>query len=264
MLDEALFACNALLAVHGTTPYEALFGRTPQLLRDLDTSSGPASDDISGGRASRHIHRLREISLTNIIQGHAEERLRIATNSRTRPAIQTLDLKVGDQVEFYRDPPNKDVTGWRGPAPVVSLDRVDEGIVEVRWQSRVLPVRMPDLRRAIAYLVFQVSRWRRDFPECSPWQLVVYEVEELNAGNWVSLGLEKGIDRHWRIAPATNIKSNRRLFQALMHVAANDLHMRGVVTARIGFGTQNIPPGTGHTGSIMYWWYDRTGTDYEH
>ena len=128
LLDESLFACNAMLAVHGTTPYEALFGRTPQLLRDLSTSSGPALDDLSGGRCSRHIHRLRETSLTKIIQGHAEERLRIADRSRTRPAVQTLDLKPGDLVEFYRDPPNKDVSGWRGPAQVVSLDRADEGI----------------------------------------------------------------------------------------------------------------------------------------
>ena len=103
--------------------------------------------------------------------------------SRTRPAVQSLDLKPGDLVEFYRDPPNKDISGWRGPGTVVSLDRADEGIVEVRWQSRVLPCRLPDVRRALAHLcllVFLASPYRRDHPEDSPWELVVNTVMNLN------------------------------------------------------------------------------------
>ena len=114
ILDEALLACNALLSVHGATPYEAVFGRVPNLLRDIG-SGGPALDDLSGGSTSKRIHRLREISPAQIIQGHAEARLKAAERSRTRPAIQLLDLKPGDMVEFHRDPPGKDVSGWRGP-----------------------------------------------------------------------------------------------------------------------------------------------------
>ena len=139
LLDESLLACNCILSVHGTSPYEALFGRVPPLLRDLHGEHSTALDDISGGATSKHIHRLRELSLQNIIQGHAEERLRIASTTKTRPAVQSLDLKPGDLVEFYRDPPGKDVSGWRGPGPVVSIDRADEGLIEVRWQSRVIP-----------------------------------------------------------------------------------------------------------------------------
>ena len=65
-----------MLSVHGTSPYEALFGRTPALLRDLHGEhAGTELDDISGGATSRHIHRLREVSLGSIVQGHAEQRL---------------------------------------------------------------------------------------------------------------------------------------------------------------------------------------------
>ena len=75
------------------------------LLRDLHSdNAATALDDISGGATSRHIHSLRELSLKTIIQGHANERLRIAANTKTRPAVQTLDLKPGDLVEFYEIP----------------------------------------------------------------------------------------------------------------------------------------------------------------
>ena len=135
---------------HGTTPYEALFGRVPTLLKDL-AEPGPTLDDLSGGKTARHIHRLRELSLQEIIRGHAEERMKIAQNSRTRPAVQSLNLQPGDLVEFYRDPPNKDISGWRGPGQVVSLDRADEGIVEVRWSLECCPV---DFQMCVEPLLF--------------------------------------------------------------------------------------------------------------
>ena len=158
ILDESLLSCNCLLSVHGTSPYEALFGRVPILLRDLHSdNAATALDDLSGGATSRHIHSLRELSLKIIVQGHANERLRVAANTKTRPAVQTLDLKPGDLVEFYRDPQSKDVTELRGPGQVVTLDRADEGIIELRWQSRLYQCRMPDVRRAISFLVLLAS-----------------------------------------------------------------------------------------------------------
>ena len=94
------------------------------------------------------------MSLANIVRGSAEERLNVAANTRTRPAGQLIEYKPRDKVDFYRGPPHKDLTGWRGPAEVVSMDRADEGVIEVRWQGRVLPCRFPDVRRSILWLVF--------------------------------------------------------------------------------------------------------------
>eukprot|EP00975_Prorocentrum_lima_P041769 8777386-Prorocentrum_lima.AAC.1 len=72
----------------------------------------------------------------------------MATNNRTRPVVQLLNLDWGDKVDFWRGPPSKDLTGWRGPGEVASLDRLDEGVIEVRWHGRVLPCCVPDVRRA--------------------------------------------------------------------------------------------------------------------
>eukprot|EP00973_Karenia_brevis_P013138 1782093-Karenia_brevis.AAC.1 len=103
-----MLAKNCMISVHKSTPYAALFGRVPNLLPDFEKVSVPMTDDISGGAASRHIHRMREIAIQNIVQGTAQDRLNRASSSRTRPAGELLGLKIGDHVEFYRDPPNKD------------------------------------------------------------------------------------------------------------------------------------------------------------
>ena len=111
-----------------------------------------------------------------------------------RDRLQTLDLKPRDLVEFDRDSQSKDVTGWRGPGQVVSRDRADEGIIELRWQSGLYQCRMPDVRRAIAYSVVLASFYRRDYPGESPWQIVVMMVEQLNPQTSVLFGMEIGND----------------------------------------------------------------------
>ena len=92
LLDESVLALNSMVSVHGSTPYAALFGRLPNLLREV-TEPGPSHDDESGGSLSRHVRRVHEISLMNIVRGNAEERMKLAMNSRTRPDIQLTDLK---------------------------------------------------------------------------------------------------------------------------------------------------------------------------
>eukprot|EP00959_Pyramimonas_sp_CCMP1952_P063792 1332581-Pyramimonas_sp.AAC.1 len=83
--------------------------------------------------------------MSAIIQGTASDRLSRALNSRTRPAGELLELKIGDEVDIYRAPPNKDLSGWRGPAVVTDLTRLREGMIGVRWQSRNMQVRLPEV-----------------------------------------------------------------------------------------------------------------------
>ena len=63
ILAEAVFANNVLLSIHGTTPYKALFGEVPNLMADFDKAGMQINDEDAGiPGASRHRHRLREIS----------------------------------------------------------------------------------------------------------------------------------------------------------------------------------------------------------
>eukprot|EP00974_Lingulodinium_polyedra_P125372 11194255-Lingulodinium_polyedra.AAC.1 len=63
-LAEATFAGNCLLTVNGSTPYMALYGRTPNMLPSLSLSAA-AADDSTGTLVglARHVHRVRELAL---------------------------------------------------------------------------------------------------------------------------------------------------------------------------------------------------------
>ena len=138
ILDECVLAKNCMVSVTGNiTPYKAVFGRTIPMLADLEPASATALEDQDDGidGVSRHIHRLREVALSNIIQSSSSQRLDRALQSRTRPAGERQNLQLGDLVDIWRTPPNKDVSGWRGPATVVNTSRIKEGVVDVQWQS---------------------------------------------------------------------------------------------------------------------------------
>ena len=51
-----------------------------------------------------HAHRLREVSVQAMIEGSARARLGRAMNTRTTMAGQKLNLQVGEEVDFFKDP----------------------------------------------------------------------------------------------------------------------------------------------------------------
>ena len=139
-----------MLTVGGSTPYNALYGRVPRIL--------PSIDQIDSGDAERqnqktlaHTHRLREVSIQAMIEGSARARLGRAVNTRTTMAGQQLNLQVGEEVDFYRAPSAKDSPGWSGPAEVIDVSRVSRGIVSVKWQSKIMEVQLPHIRRHLHF-----------------------------------------------------------------------------------------------------------------
>ena len=115
ILDAAVQSKNCVNTFHGVTPQEATFGVRSALLPDL--SGGDAH--LEDPRGSQH---LREISLQCSIQATAEERIRRANHSKTRISTKTMNLKVGDAVEIWRNPEHKEASGWRGPGTLVHID----------------------------------------------------------------------------------------------------------------------------------------------
>ena len=157
IVAESFFVKNAMISVNGTdTPYKGLFGRTPNLLTPLEPASATALDDGIGGErgVSRNVHRLRAASIQGITQAHASHRADIALSSRTRPSAIVQDLKVGDLVDLYRQPPAKDMCGWRGPATVCNVLNLDHGTVDVTWQGRTLSCRLEDVRKSVVLFAF--------------------------------------------------------------------------------------------------------------
>ena len=87
-LSEAVFAGNCLISVNSTTPYNAVYGRVPHLLRNITAHAQPERDGNTQPLPGliRHSHRLREIAVQNMVEGTCRARVAAANNTRTLPA----------------------------------------------------------------------------------------------------------------------------------------------------------------------------------
>jgi len=215
VLSEATLAKNMLLQYGGFSPCEALCGRTPHLLDVMSVEADAQEDPV----------RLRFIAVQSMVQAAAEDRIKRAESTRTRPAGELRELQIGDLVEIYRPVLNKDVSRWNGPASVTDLTSLVDGMVGVRWQGRNLQVRVQDCRRAFAFVFAPIMFGRGSSP---------IEVLRRAAESF------KGCMRVGWIKHQTTwiaCEGNRNfddILAAGLHVAAVNLQLVGVFSVRFG------------------------------
>ena len=101
-------------------------------------------------------------------------------------AAQHLKLAVGDEVDFYQDPTNKDTSGWHGPAVVADISRIAHGAVTLRYNSKLREVSVQKIRRHLYFLSFLSSTAPRHFG--TVWGEVRKAVEGLDEGSTILLG----------------------------------------------------------------------------
>ena len=94
VVNDAVLAKNALTTVGGHTLYRAFYGRGPTILAEFEPASETQLDDMSGGVPghSRHNLRVREIATLSMLQASAKMRLDRALASKTRLAVEHLEL----------------------------------------------------------------------------------------------------------------------------------------------------------------------------
>jgi hypothetical protein len=245
ILSEAVFAKNVLTNVGGYSPFQALFGRFPAVLTDLETAGQSAVDDTSGGipGASRHAVRLRELATSAMIGATAQARMQIAENSKSRAAGQLHDLQPGDAVDVHRVPAQKDLSGWRGPAEVLSVRNIDQGVVDIKWGGRTMSARVQDIRRS-ALLVYFINDGGPQI-QCLR-QFLLQLHHGIHTLAWLSL--ETG----WQLSHAAT--EHPREFQAVLHTAANDLGIRRCIGARLGRGYHTLGGLQQVVTSYLMWW----------
>ena len=66
---------------------------------------------------------------------------------------KSLNLQVGDMVDFYRTPDRKDDTGWFGPAEVVDTSQSSRDIFVLRFAARDYRVNSSCIRRHLVFFV---------------------------------------------------------------------------------------------------------------
>ncbi|CAE7553939.1 RE2 [Symbiodinium sp. CCMP2456] len=237
ILAEAVFAKNALLRINNFTPYEAVLGRTPPL---YDLIAPEFGEEV----AAKDADRLRGKALRAILQATAESKTQRAAKSKSRLSGELLELSAGDQVEFFRAPSNKDLSGWAGPATVVDLQQLDQGQVGITFQGRYILCRVQDIRRALMFATFL-----SDEPHNTPSGLIRITAESLNKQS-VRLGWFRQ-QKVWR-SFAENSKFPDALVAGL-HLAACNLQLSGVVSFRLGNGLSTLT-GVQCDESFLIWW----------
>ena len=99
-----------------------------------------------------------------MIERTAVMRIESAQRSETRTAVESMELAIGDEVDFHRPMGTKDEPGWRGPA---TLTEITDGQAVVKMQGRFHRVRAAELRRSLAYftfLMYPTTDWSRRSP----------------------------------------------------------------------------------------------------
>jgi len=267
VVAECFIIKNLLLSVGGGSPYVALYGRVPPLLAEFEPASECQLDDTSAGipGISRSHHRLREVTVTSMVELTAKQRIQRALNSKTRISQEQLTLEKGDQIDFYRTPATKDESGWRGPAIVIEPGPP----TVVKWQDRFLQVRTQDVRRSLVYLAFlgcKLTGEQHTYENVETGEYYKVNNEDpLSVLTAFAEGLDCRIirlgwlnDQGWRRAEA-NITLSEVLLAAL-HVAACGLHLSGCIGVRIGSGVSALEGVIGYDGMSFLWWWHKGDT----
>jgi len=154
ILAEATFVTNAMLTINNCTPYNAVYGRVPNILPDIDRPDAINEGALNHPGSIRNVHRLREIAVQAMVEETAKVRAGRALNARSQPTVAPGTYKIGDQVDFYRKGGSKDVTGWTGPATVLDPYHMDRGTITIRHLHRPVDVQVGDIRFHLPFLVY--------------------------------------------------------------------------------------------------------------
>ena len=249
ILAQATFVINALSTVSGVSPYVAVFGRSPALLPEV----GPrlVNDDRNVECPIAGAARVRTLAVQTITEESARQRLRTALKTPTRPAGEEMELQPGDSVEYYREPTSRDLSGWRGPATVVDVTRLEHGRVGIRTNTdQVLNCRTQDVRHRLAYLS-ELCAPRSSHAGQAQAFLQKY-LEKISPGSHLNLGQIKTSEGVRRESPQNN--KHRIALQAALYIAQVMFQLVDVVGVRIARGVKSLPERPDHSRSVFLWW----------
>ena len=257
MLHETTFALNSLSSVNGCSPYTAVLGRVPAILPHEDSVVSDGIPDHCSG----HSHRLCEIAVQAIAEGTARERMKRALHSQTRPSGAELEFKIGDKVDWWREPVQKDAPGWRGPGSIVDLSRLEHGRVGVRTSTdQVITCRLQDVRHSLAFVTEELAVFFGEEDHIAPagsqasfaQQHAQSFVDGLRVGCVITLGHIRTADGRWIETPQT--EAHRAVYHACMYIAETVFRLTSVVAVRLARAVRSLTAREEYTSSLLLWW----------
>jgi len=253
-LTDAILCGNCLITVNNTTPYNAVLGRSPNLLPNINCPDAEHEEDVRKPGLIRHTNRLREIAVQSMVDGTARARLGRALTTKTLPAGEREGYEVGEEVDHYRPPGCKDASGWIGPSKIVDLTKVTDGIITIRHNQNLKDCKVGDVRRHLAFLCFLAILGHFNGPT---WPDVKTVVERLSKGKFLTLGWE--FVREWSAtsdwALCSESKTHAKEYNLLETFARISLRLHGVKCIQLGLGVRMTHSVKGFAEGITLYWY---------
>ena len=285
-LAEAVFAGNALISVNNTTPYNAVYGRVPRLLPDINQPNAEDKpqdgDNIEFPGLLRNSHRLREIAVQAMVEGSARARLGRAAKTRSLPAGQAANYQLGELVDFYRPAGSKDISGWAGPATVVDTASISRGTLGIKFSGRPMNCKLGEVRRHIAFMSLLAAEYLPTNLTRSVLSEIQLQFSKMRTGDVHHLGwrlvtlrpepyegklpeVSSGRTKRWQLTEKTN-KFNL-LLQAALVLAKQSLNLRSCIAIRVAKGAAVLTELHGYDAIHTIAWKegsDEIAFQYEH
>ena len=106
---------------------------------------------------------------------------------------------MGEKVDFYRTPGQKDSLGWSDPAEVVDVSRATRGVVTLRWQNRTIEAQLSNVRRHMHFLsllsVMDETEYAFPIIQGNVWSRVRSTIETINPRGSVHAGHHRGVSK---------------------------------------------------------------------
>ena len=217
------------------------------LLPDINAAALDGTGSLPG--TIHHSHRLREIAVQSIVEGTSRARIQRALRTPTLPAAQ-LTLHPGDTVDFYREPTQKDLPGWSGPATITDKSNVTRGMITVTHNGREIISSPKDLRQRLEYLCFLAAPHVTNHVGRA-FSVIRNAIEHLRPNMLMTLGyvLSRG---KWVLAEST--RANTTVWNAAKHIASTMPDVGSITAARQGKECSALSPIPGYAYAMMITW----------
>ena len=244
ILSESLFALNALVNYNGSTAYQAVYGRQPALLPELPSESELSNADGSSTEQQRM--RVRTIAAEAIIQHTAMNKVNRSHAARTHDFSH---FAPGQQVDWYRPPSSKDISGWSGPAEIVRVD-FNEGQATIKHHGKEKRCRFQDLRHSLFILSLAVLpdgnlTW-------TPGKVIMEFMQSLPMQTVAFFGYTYSKDH--TIAYAKNNAEHPRVYAALERMALKGFRVQNPIAFRLGRGVRRFGSFSLSSGCLIVYW----------
>ena len=164
---------------------------------------------------------------------------------------ERLELAVGDDVDFYRQPSSKDAPGWSGPAKIADASRVTHNVVTVRWQGKLLECQLQNVRKHLVYLCY-FDKTPSTSTHAASLSHIRRIIEQLNTGK---MSVSGKIEQDGQLMTTTNAATRAGLFRAACYYGRTRLHLTNIKAVRIGKGQKTIPMIRGYGRSYTLCWH---------